>query len=447
MNNPFAQPGHSQMNHVNIKVYYDNQPDIRRIRVAVPELKLENLKQRVVRESQDIRVAYKDNEGDWITINSDDELQDAVFLYKDDNDPVFRVKVFHNNASETNRDGPSNKPIQFPNLNDLPREFEQLAGTLTAALSDFQDSARQNPILTDFIKTFQSSLNSQCRQQPEQSQREQPQTTEQAHQSNEQPRTRGKHCPSRARNHHGGMHCHFRNRNRRQQQRCPMNGDMSTAYKAAAVHMLIHKAVKFMDQGKLNEAEAELLKARDVNPNARLVYYNLGCIESIRGNLENAIAHLESAVDCGYTNVDWMLKDNDLANVRPLRAFHELVARAYTKNNETTTQSETQTQPAQGADASVQSSSSEQASAQTEENGAQTEAQQEEEEEAAEEPVPSAPTQIEEPEMQENQQQQKWHVQLGLLHEMGLTDDAQNVALLERWNGNMARVINDAFNN
>lgn len=54
---------------------------------------------------------------------------------------------------------------------------------------------------------------------------------------------------------------------------------------------------------------------------------NGGCFESIAGNTDAALDHLERAVDLGFRNVRWLKHDPDFNNVRDHPRFQALIAR------------------------------------------------------------------------------------------------------------------------
>jgi tetratricopeptide (TPR) repeat protein len=58
----------------------------------------------------------------------------------------------------------------------------------------------------------------------------------------------------------------------------------------------------------------------------QMAHYNLGCIEALSGRPESAIAHLRAAHAVGFTNVQWVLEDGDLASLRDRPDFAALVA-------------------------------------------------------------------------------------------------------------------------
>jgi len=59
-----------------------------------------------------------------------------------------------------------------------------------------------------------------------------------------------------------------------------------------------------------------------------LVTYNLACLEAINGNTEEAFTWLETSIDAGYADADWMREDLDLATLREDARLEELAAAA-----------------------------------------------------------------------------------------------------------------------
>jgi tetratricopeptide (TPR) repeat protein len=67
---------------------------------------------------------------------------------------------------------------------------------------------------------------------------------------------------------------------------------------------------KFVAGLKVDE---QLSQLRPVDP---LVQYNLACSYSLTGNFNQAAAALEKALDLGYSDFKWLVKDPDLNDLR-----------------------------------------------------------------------------------------------------------------------------------
>jgi hypothetical protein len=57
-----------------------------------------------------------------------------------------------------------------------------------------------------------------------------------------------------------------------------------------------------------------------------LVKYNLACLASIDGNVDEAFDWLESSIDAGYCDVEWMAEDADLDPLRGDDRFVTLIS-------------------------------------------------------------------------------------------------------------------------
>jgi tetratricopeptide (TPR) repeat protein len=55
-------------------------------------------------------------------------------------------------------------------------------------------------------------------------------------------------------------------------------------------------------------------------------HYNRACLEALRGNVENAVQLLRSALEARQINVEWVLRDPDLDSIRFNTLFKQLIA-------------------------------------------------------------------------------------------------------------------------
>lgn len=58
-----------------------------------------------------------------------------------------------------------------------------------------------------------------------------------------------------------------------------------------------------------------------------IAYYNLACAEALLNNTDSAVIALAQAVDAGYSDVDHLLKDEDLASIRGDIGFNAIATR------------------------------------------------------------------------------------------------------------------------
>lgn len=71
------------------------------------------------------------------------------------------------------------------------------------------------------------------------------------------------------------------------------------------------------------EIDLKLAKLRRDDP---LVWYNLACSYSLLARVEEGLECLRRAVDLGYTDMKFLTKDPDLANLRRTPKFRQLVS-------------------------------------------------------------------------------------------------------------------------
>jgi tetratricopeptide (TPR) repeat protein len=78
--------------------------------------------------------------------------------------------------------------------------------------------------------------------------------------------------------------------------------------------------------GKGLEADRRLARLCPKNPT---VHYNLACSYALTGHPDEALAALEHAIELGYRDADFMLKDKDLASLHDDERFARLLARFF----------------------------------------------------------------------------------------------------------------------
>lgn len=83
---------------------------------------------------------------------------------------------------------------------------------------------------------------------------------------------------------------------------------------------LYTKAGRIADGLKMDR---KLVRLQPANATA---HYNLACSLALLDKVPEAISSLTTAIERGYADYDWMLKDDDLASLRPLPEFIHLLA-------------------------------------------------------------------------------------------------------------------------
>ncbi len=115
------------------------------------------------------------------------------------------------------------------------------------------------------------------------------------------------------------------------------SGDAANAEVAgnrAAANELLKIAIAKMTQGKLDEAEKDLLIARERDPKQSLVSYNLAVLRLKQGRKDDAFKEFEASFMAGFNYFDKMDQDPDLLSLRKDENFNALIAQ-YRKKSAT----------------------------------------------------------------------------------------------------------------
>jgi tetratricopeptide (TPR) repeat protein len=80
-------------------------------------------------------------------------------------------------------------------------------------------------------------------------------------------------------------------------------------------------------QGRVERGLAIDRELVRIVPESPTAHYNLACSLSLLGSKQDALSALERAIALGYSDPQFMLADEDLANLRPDPGFHALVER------------------------------------------------------------------------------------------------------------------------
>lgn len=71
------------------------------------------------------------------------------------------------------------------------------------------------------------------------------------------------------------------------------------------------------------EIDKKLLQLR---PDDAAILYNLACSYSLLNRVDDAFSTIKSAIRCGYNDLDYLMKDDDLTNLRQDNRFQEFFA-------------------------------------------------------------------------------------------------------------------------
>jgi len=84
-------------------------------------------------------------------------------------------------------------------------------------------------------------------------------------------------------------------------------------------------AVNLAALGDQEGAQALAARATAIDPEDPMLLYNIACMYARLGNNEEALMHLESAVDKGYGHKDWIEHDTDLDPIRESPRFKAIL--------------------------------------------------------------------------------------------------------------------------
>ena len=92
---------------------------------------------------------------------------------------------------------------------------------------------------------------------------------------------------------------------------------------------LIPLAEAYTKAGLHEKGLATDLKLATLRPNDPTVHYNLACSYALTGHRDEALATLERAIELGYRDVGFLMKDEDLVSLHDDEAFAQLIARFF----------------------------------------------------------------------------------------------------------------------
>jgi len=81
----------------------------------------------------------------------------------------------------------------------------------------------------------------------------------------------------------------------------------------------------YTNAGRIEDGLKMDRKMVRLNPKSPVVHYNLACSLTLKRRYKEALEALEHAVSMGYKDLDWMLEDPDLENLRNQTGFRRLI--------------------------------------------------------------------------------------------------------------------------
>ena len=85
-----------------------------------------------------------------------------------------------------------------------------------------------------------------------------------------------------------------------------------------------------LESGQTEKGMEWLERAKSSQSSDALNLYNVACVYSTIGEVEEALDCLEKSVRKGMAEVDWMMNDSDLDNLREHPRFKALIPENYT---------------------------------------------------------------------------------------------------------------------
>jgi len=91
------------------------------------------------------------------------------------------------------------------------------------------------------------------------------------------------------------------------------------------LHEKAMECLESLDKEVIQKGKDYLLSMVQLLPDNNITLYNLACADSLLNNVNEALQNLEKAVRAGYSNVEHMLKDQDLKNIKETEGFKKII--------------------------------------------------------------------------------------------------------------------------
>jgi tetratricopeptide (TPR) repeat protein len=92
----------------------------------------------------------------------------------------------------------------------------------------------------------------------------------------------------------------------------------------------------YTERGRLADSLKVDQRLRELRPEDPNVLFNYACSLALSGEMENACAELDRALDKGYRDFRWLQRDPDLVELRKHPAFKKIRAKIKTLKNGST---------------------------------------------------------------------------------------------------------------
>jgi len=307
--------------------------DIRRVSVDPKSLSFETLKSTVKRlyktlsdeDAQYLVIRYQDDESDWVTVSSDEELSEALSLVKEDR--VLRLNLaigqapcyqrWRGHKQRHHQEGPG----QCGKMGGWKRWCQQQG-----------DKTEQGPEQQGQPEHHQEGPG-HCGRMGGWKRWCQQQQGEQGFGTHPEGHGHG------YRHHQEGAHGHGWRRWWQQQQGeqgtehhqegpCGRMGGMKRVCGGRGKFFFLQQqALRLMQTGAKEDIQTarELFRTQLSMFEHCIPMYNIACCEALLGNSKESLEFLQKAVVAGYRDADHLEKDEDLKSLRPLDEFKALV--------------------------------------------------------------------------------------------------------------------------
>jgi len=94
-----------------------------------------------------------------------------------------------------------------------------------------------------------------------------------------------------------------------------------------AIH---NRGMRLLDEKQYKDSSSTFRAQGILQPQNPIPFYNVACVESLQGNLDEAILNLNTSIDKGYRNLAHMLNDEDLAGIRHTDQWNAVCSRLKT---------------------------------------------------------------------------------------------------------------------
>lgn len=95
------------------------------------------------------------------------------------------------------------------------------------------------------------------------------------------------------------------------------------------VEALIALANVYTKSGKYKKGLEIDKRLSNLRPEDPIVFYNLACSHSLLNHVRKAVKALDKAIRLGYDDVEYMLEDSDLENIKNRSEFKKLLKKYF----------------------------------------------------------------------------------------------------------------------